>query len=175
MDVDVFDVDGGGEGLESVVVKPVQRGQQAQVFGNPLRQRLAESVVLNGQRHVVTQHFKRIERVFFVHCFALPAPQGDYADELSSNSQRANALEQFGRDITVRTEKDVRGGTVEQHRAGGRSQGVDMAGKQGNQRWLRQQRESLRIDRGQQGRPLAERKEDSLARAGRLHHGGQHG
>ena len=156
MNVDVFDVDGGGEGFERIVVKPVQRGQQPQIFGNPLRQRLAEGVILNGQRHVVAQHFKSVERVFFVQCIAGPASQGDHSGKLSPNFQRADALEQFGCDIAVRTQKDVIGGAVELHRAGGRGQGVHVAGKQGNQRRLRQQRESLRIDRGQQGRPFAE-------------------
>src|SRR5208283_5535111 len=164
MNVDVFDVDGGGESFERVVVEPVQRGQQ-----------LAESVILNGQCHVVAKHFKSVERVFFVHRFAGAASQGDHSCQLSPHFQWANALEQFGRDIAVRTQKDIVGGTVEQYRAGGRCQGVHVAGKQGNQRRFRQQRESLRIDRGQQGRPFAKRKQDSFARAGRLHHGGQHG
>ena len=59
---------GGGESFERVVVEPVQRGQQPQVFRNPLGQRLTESVILNGQRQVVAQHFKSVERVFLV-CF----------------------------------------------------------------------------------------------------------
>src|ERR1700687_5039251 len=175
MNVDVLDVNSGGESFKRVVVEPVQRGQQPEVFGNPLCQRLAERVILNGQRHVVAQHFKSVERLFFIQGFAGPASQGDYSGQLSPNFQRANALEQFGRDNAVRTQKDIVGGTVEQHRAGGRGQGVHVAGKQGNQGRFRQQRESLRIDRGQQGRPFAERKQRSLTRAGRFHHGGQHG
>src|SRR5208337_1784817 len=124
MNVDVFNVDGGGESFKRVVVEPVQRGQQPQVFGNPLGQRLAESVILNGQRHVVAEHFKSVERFFFVGRIAGPASQGDHSGQLSPYFQRANTLEQFGRDIAVRTQKGVVGGTAEQHRAGGRGQGV---------------------------------------------------
>jgi hypothetical protein len=58
VNVDVFDVDGRGERFERVVIEPVQRGQQAQIFGNPLGQRLAERVILNRQRHVVAEHSK---------------------------------------------------------------------------------------------------------------------
>src|SRR6267378_4832531 len=139
MNVDVFDVDGGGESFERVVVKPVQRGQEPQVFGNPLCQRLAESVILNGQRHVVAQHFKSVERVFFVCRFAGPASQSDHSGELSPNFQRTNTLEQFRRDIAVRTQKTIVGGTVEQYGADGRGQGVYVAGEQGNQRRFREQ------------------------------------
>src|SRR5208282_3222404 len=112
MNVDVFDVDGGGESFERVVIEPVQRGQQAQVFRDPLCQRLAERVILNRQRHVVAQHFKSVERVFFVQGFAGLASRGDGPDQLSPDFQRANALEQFGSDIAVRTEKNIVGGTV---------------------------------------------------------------
>src|SRR5712671_5765572 len=126
MNVDVFDVDGGGESFESVVVEPVQRSQQPQVFGNALCERLAESVILNGQRHVVAQHFKSVEGVFFVCRFAGPASEGDHSGELSPNFQWANALEQFRRDVAVRTQKAIVGGTVEQYRADGRGQGVDV-------------------------------------------------
>ena len=78
VNVDVFDVDGGGEGFERVVVEAVQRGQQAQVFGDALGERLAERVILNGQCHVVAEHFKSVERVFFVNRVAGPASEGDY-------------------------------------------------------------------------------------------------
>src|SRR5580658_658072 len=175
MNIDVFHVDSGGESFECVVVEAVQRGQQPQVFRDPLGQRLTESVILNGQGYVVAQHFKSIERIFFIQAFAGPASEDDRSDQLSPDFQWANALEQFGSDVAVRAEKDIVGGTVEQHRAGGRGQGVYVAGKQGNQRRLGQQREALRVDRGQQGGPFAEGKKDSLTRTGRLHYGGQHG
>ena len=42
VDVHVFDVDGGGEGLKRVVVKAVQRGEQAHIFGDSLLDRLTE-------------------------------------------------------------------------------------------------------------------------------------
>ena len=144
VNVDVFDVDRGGESFQRVVVEPVQRGQQPQVFGDPLCQRLAESVILNGQCHVVAQHLKSVELVFFVQGIARPASEGNHSNQLSPDLQRANALEQFRRDIAVRTQKDVVGGTVEHDRAGGCGESMYVAGKQGNQRWFRQQCKSLR-------------------------------
>lgn len=156
MNIDVFDVDCGGERFKRVVIEAVQRGKKAQVFRDALSQRLAESVILDRQRHVVAQHLKGFERVFFVHRIAGAASEGDYSGEFAPDSKRADALEQFGRDISVRTQKDVGGGAVEQHRAAGSGQGVHMAGKQRDQRWFGKQGESLGIDRGQQRRPFAE-------------------
>ena len=37
MNVHVLHVDGGGEGFESVVVEPMQRGEQTQIFRNSMR------------------------------------------------------------------------------------------------------------------------------------------
>src|SRR5208282_855197 len=134
MNVDVFDVDGSGESYERVVVESVQLGQQAQVFGNPLCQGLGERVILYGQRHVMAQHFESVERVLFIDRVAETASEGDYTGELSPDFQRANALEQFGRNIAHRTQKDIVGGTIEQHRTGGCGQGVNVARKQWNDR-----------------------------------------
>ena len=66
-------------------------------------------------------------------------------------------------------------GTIEQHRTGGCSQGVDVAREQRDYRRFRQEREPLGIDGGQHGRPLAQRKQHGLTRAGRFHYGRQHG
>ena len=66
MNIDVFDIDSGGKSLERIVVKSMQRSQQPQVFRDPLRQRLSQGVILNGEGDVVAQYFKRIKRVFFV-------------------------------------------------------------------------------------------------------------
>ncbi len=96
VNVDVLNVDGGGEGFERVVVETVQRGQQAQVFGDTLRQRLAEGVILDGQRHVVAEHFKSVERVFFVERIPLAATESDDSDELAANFQGQTPLKSSG-------------------------------------------------------------------------------
>src|SRR5277367_20298 len=51
VNIDVLYVDSGGEGLEGVVVETVQRGEQAKIFRDPLRQRLGECVILYCQGH----------------------------------------------------------------------------------------------------------------------------
>jgi len=81
----------------------LERGEQPQVFRNPLRQRLAKGVILNSQRHVVAQHFKSVELLLVVGRFAGPPSQGNDSNQFAADSQRANALEQFRRDVAVRT------------------------------------------------------------------------
>jgi len=56
-----------------------------------------------ASRDIVTQHFESVERVFFVHRFAGASSEGDHSGELSPDFQRANTLEEFRRDIAVRT------------------------------------------------------------------------
>ena len=131
-------------------------------------------MILDGQRHVVAEHLKGIERILFVQRIAGTASQGDDANELAADLQRANTLEKFGSDVAVRAQEGIVGGTVERHRSAGRSQGVHVAGKQGHQRRFRQQRETLGIDRGQERRTFAEREEHALPCASRFHHGRQH-
>ena len=99
----MFHVDGGGKGFERVVVEAVERGQQAQVFGYALGESLSEGVILDGERDVVAEHFKSVERVFFVEGIPLAAPESDYAGQLATNFQGAYAFEEFGCDIAVRT------------------------------------------------------------------------
>jgi hypothetical protein len=49
VNVDVLHVDGGGERFERVVIEAVQRSHEPQVFGDPLRQRLGQRMVVHGQ------------------------------------------------------------------------------------------------------------------------------
>ena len=42
----------GGERFECGVVETVQGSQQAQIFRDPMRKRLAQHVIVEGERHV---------------------------------------------------------------------------------------------------------------------------
>src|SRR5215471_13265759 len=163
VDVDVLNVDGGGEGFERIVVKTVERRQQAQVLRNTLGQRLMKAVVLDRQRDIVCQYLQAVERVFFVDRIGWSSAQGNHANKFAANLQRADALEQFRCDVSVGAEKYVVGGAVQQYRPGGGSQRVDVPRQQWNQRWFRQQGKALRINRGEQGGAFTERKKDSLS------------
>ena len=156
MNVYVFDVDGGGKSLERVVVKTVERGHEAQIFRDALREGLAESVVLNGQRNIVAQHFERIERIFFVESVAGAAAQGNRAGEFAADFERAEAFEEFGCHVSIRTQKNIVSGTVEHDGAGGGGQSVLMAGEERNHGGIGHEGESLSVDGGEQGATFVE-------------------
>ncbi len=107
LNIDVLDVDRGGESFERIVVKVMQRGQQSQIFRNALRQGLPQTVILNRQRHEVTEHLKRFQRVYFVGHIARAASQRNDARQFPPDLERADALEQLGCDIAIGTEEDI--------------------------------------------------------------------
>ena len=88
VNVDVLHVDGGGESFERVVIETVQRGHEAQIFGNSLRDGLGERVILHGERDVAAQEFERVEFAVFIECVAGAAAEGDHAGETTCGFQR---------------------------------------------------------------------------------------
>ena len=103
MNVDVLDVDGSGKSFERVVVKTVQRGHQAQVFRNALRDALGERMILHRQRDVTGEQFQSVEFTVFVKRVAGTAAEGDHSSETASGAQRSETLEQFRRDVAIGT------------------------------------------------------------------------
>ena len=67
-------------------------------------------MILDGQRHVVAEQFKGVKRVFLVQRIAFAPSEDNRSDELSPHFERANAFEEFGRDVAIRTEKNIVGG-----------------------------------------------------------------
>ena len=53
VNVDVLDVDGGGENFQSTVVETVERGQQSQVLRNARSQRLVQRMVVHRQSNIM--------------------------------------------------------------------------------------------------------------------------
>src|SRR5579864_1950802 len=105
MNIDVLDVDGGGESFERVVVEAVQRGHQAKIFRDTLRNRLRQGVILDGESTVAAEQFERVEFAVFIERIAGTASEGDDASEAPRGFERREALEEFGRDVAVGTEE----------------------------------------------------------------------
>ena len=174
VNVDVLYVDGGGKGFERVVVETVQRRHEPQIFRNTLRDGLRERVILNRQRDVAAEQFERIEFAVFVERIAGSAAESDDSGKASSGFQGREALEQFRRDVAIRTQEDRVRGRVEHNGTARRGERVHMFGKERNEGGIGHQGESLCRGRGQHGRLVVEEQEHTFARARRFHDGRQH-
>src|SRR5438270_14102241 len=106
VNVVVFHVDCGSEGLQRVIVKTVQRRHQLQVFRNALRDGLSERMVLYREGNVRAQQFQRIQFTVFVEGIARSATQGNHSGEASAGLERRQALEEFRGDVPVGAQKN---------------------------------------------------------------------
>ena len=82
VNVDVFDVNGGGKGLQSVVVEAVQRRHEAQIFRDALSQGLRERMIVDGESDVVAEQVERLEFAGIVEAIAVATAQGDEANQV---------------------------------------------------------------------------------------------
>ncbi len=90
---DVLYIDRGGEGFESVVVEAVQRGHEAQIFRDTLRDGLRESMILNRESHVAAEQVEGVEFAVFIECVSGTASEGDNSSEAASGFERRETLE----------------------------------------------------------------------------------
>ena len=84
VNVDVFDVDGGGESFERVVVESMQRSHQPQVFRDALRHGLGQRVILYREGDVGAEQFERVEFAVFIERVARAATECDNSGEPAS-------------------------------------------------------------------------------------------
>jgi hypothetical protein len=174
VNIHMLDVNGGGEGFERIVIEAVQRSHEAQILGNTLRNRLSEHVILNGESDVAAEQFEGVEFIVFVKRFAGTAAQTDDAGEAASGFQRSQALEQFWRDVAVRTQEYRVGRGIENDGSAGRGESVHVFGEERNEGGIWHESESQRGGGTQDGRLLAEQKQRPFAGARCLHYGRQH-
>jgi hypothetical protein len=71
-----------------------------------LRQGLRQHVILNRNGHVVAQQIERAQFLVVEQGLAIPAAQRDQSDKLAADFQRGDALEQFRRNVSIRTQED---------------------------------------------------------------------
>ena len=88
MNVHVLDINGGGEGFECIVVEAVQRGHQAQVFRDALRDVLGERVILHRQGDVTAEQFQGIKFTVFVKRISGAPPETDNASQPALSGAR---------------------------------------------------------------------------------------
>src|SRR4029077_13659481 len=124
MNVDMLDVNSGGEGFKRIVIEAVQRGHQTQVLGDALRDRLRQGMILNRKRDEAAEQFKGVESATCVERFAGASAKSDDAAKTSSGFQRSEALEEFGSDVTVRTQEHRVGRRIENDGDARRGEGV---------------------------------------------------
>jgi len=84
MNVDMLHVNGGRECLQRGVIEPVQGGHKAQIVGDPLRQRLGQSMVVYGKADVVAQQIHRIQFGFEIRRIPRTPSQSDHAGEFAN-------------------------------------------------------------------------------------------
>ena len=102
MNVDVLHINGRGECLERIVVKTMQRGHQAQIFGHALRDRLGQSMILDGESNIAAEQLERVEFTIFVQRISGTAAKPYDSGKTASGFERSEAFEQLRRDISVR-------------------------------------------------------------------------
>src|SRR5512135_2469963 len=163
--VDVLDVDGGGEGFQRAVVEVVDGGQQVKVFGDACLQRAAQVVVVDRQRDVVGDQREAVQLVAAIKRLPIAAPQGDGSHQLVLHAQRGHALEDVGRDVAVGGEEFV--GLLplraKQLRSAQLAERVHLARQQGNDARLGKCEEALRGQRLEQGRLVGKREKSAFA------------
>ena len=115
-------------------------------------------MVLNGERHIVAQEIERLQFLFVIEGIAFATPKRDCSNQPAANSQRSHAAKQFGRNVAVRAKKGIVGGSGEQHRTLGRTQGMHVTRQQRDDRGLGYQSETRCCDRTEHGRLFDEYK-----------------
>ena len=132
-------------------------------------------MILDGDCHVVAKQIESAQFLVVEQGIAVAAAQCDQSDKFAVHFQRRDALEQFRRNIPVRTQEDFIGAGVHDNRAARRSERVNMFRQQRHDGGLWHQREAFRRDRRKHGRLVAEGKEHSFTRAARLEQRRDHG
>src|SRR6266550_2795746 len=107
VNVNVFDVDGSGEGFQCGVIETMERAEQPQILRNPLSQSLGQRIIVNCQRYVVTQQIKSLKLVDVVNSIAIATAQCDHPNKFARDFQWSNTLKKFRSDIAIGTEIDV--------------------------------------------------------------------
>jgi len=174
MNVDMLDVDRGGEGFERIVVETMQRGHEAQVLRNALRDRLRQGVILNRECDVAAEQLEGVEFAVFVERLAGTAAKADDTRKASSGFQWGEALEKFGSNVAVRTQKNRVGRRVENDGSARRGESVYVFRKERNEGGIRHEGKSQGGGGSQHGGFVAKQKQRALARARSLHDGRQH-
>src|SRR6266550_7610940 len=107
VNVNVFDVDGSGEGFQCGVIETMERAEQPKILRNPLSQSLGECIIVNCQRYVVTQQIESLKLVDVVNSIAIAMAQCDHPNKFARDFKWTNALEELRSDIAIGTKIDV--------------------------------------------------------------------
>src|ERR1700727_2879527 len=120
---------------------------------------MSERVILHGQRDVAAQMFQSTEFAVFIERIASPAAEGNDARQTSSSFEWREALEEFGGNVAVGTEKHRIGGGVENDRPSCGRERMNMFGKERNEGRVGHQGESLGRGGSQHRRLVIEEQE----------------
>src|SRR5215472_16256719 len=93
VNVDVLDVNRGGESFERIIVETVQISHQAQVFGDALRDGLGQCMIVNSECDVAAQQCESIEFAVFIESIAGAPAERDYSGKAASRFQRRETFE----------------------------------------------------------------------------------
>ncbi len=116
-------------------------------------------MILHGDSHVVAQQFESIQFFGIVEGIAFPAAERDNSDQLAADFQRRDALEQFGRDVAIRTQKSFIGTGSQDDGAACRNQGMNVLWEQRDHSRLWHQGEAFAGNRCEQRGFIAETEE----------------
>src|ERR1700680_2130795 len=122
-------------------------------------------MILYGDRYIVAQQIESAEFFAVEESIALAAAQRDHSHKLAADLQWSDALEEFGSDVSIRTQVDFIGAGGQDDRSACRSQGMNMLRQQRHDRGLGHERKALGRNRGKHGGLVAEGEEHSFASA----------